>query len=257
MIALADLNLGRAFRTQNYTYWKYAFLFMGRGVAAAKRQTYKKFARYTNSTVYARLSKSRKRKNLIEAVTTKMSKKLHTSPKELEKQLPYYTVLFEDNEEAYDLKEYFKLEDEEVKLFRSRKIPASVEKNRIKQLQKKQKEEEKAIQKAKKEAQKKAKDKTTKKAQSSKTTGIVKEDNLEDKPIKTNSEPKLDDVTESKKQKEVDEKTSNKESSRENNKTTKVSSTESTEKTTKEEKGDEKSSKKDKPKSKQTTLFDF
>lgn len=25
MIALADLNLGRAFRTQNYTYWKYAF----------------------------------------------------------------------------------------------------------------------------------------------------------------------------------------------------------------------------------------
>ena len=41
-LALADLNLGRAFKTQNYTYWKYAFLFMGRGVANSKKQTYKK-----------------------------------------------------------------------------------------------------------------------------------------------------------------------------------------------------------------------
>ena len=264
MIALADLNLGRAFRTQNYTYWKYAFLFMGRGVAAAKRQTYKKFARYTNSTVYARLSKSRKKKNLIEAVTTKMSKKLHTSPKELEKQLPFYTVLFEDNEEAYDLKEYFKLEDEEVKLFRSRKIPASVEKNRIKQLQKKQKEEEKAIQKAKKEAQKKSKDKTTKKAESSKTTIVTDENPLDDKIKASKKEPKLEDVLDSKTQKSTDEKTKTEESSTENNKTTKISSTESSKQTIKKENNKEKddkktkkSSKKDKPKSKQTTLFDF
>ena len=144
-LALADLNLGRAFKTQNYTYWKYAFLFMGRGVANSKKQTYKKFARYTGSTVFSKLSKSRKRKNLVEAVTTKMGQRLHTSPKELEKHLPYYEVLFEDNERAYDLKEYFKLTDDEVKLFRSRKIPASIEKKRLKELKKKQKEEEKRL----------------------------------------------------------------------------------------------------------------
>ena len=51
MISLADVNLGRAFRTQDYTYWKYAFLFMGRGVADAKAETYKKFVPYKNSTV--------------------------------------------------------------------------------------------------------------------------------------------------------------------------------------------------------------
>lgn len=164
-LALADLNLGRAFKTQNYTYWKYAFLFMGRGVANSKKQTYKKFARYTGSTVFSKLSKSRKRKNLVEDVTTKMGKRLHTSPKELEKHLPYYEVLFEDNERAYDLKEYFKLTDDEIKLFRSRKIPASVEKKRLKELKKKQ-EEEKRLKELKKNSSKendnlKKKDKTT------------------------------------------------------------------------------------------------
>ncbi|WP_455646151.1 replication factor C large subunit [Methanosphaera sp.] len=149
MISLADVNLGRAFRTQNYAYWKYAFLFMGRGVANAKKETYKKFARYTNSTVYAKLAKGRKNKNLREEVTQKMSLKLHTSPKELEKQLPFYEILFEDNERAYDLKEYFKLTDDDVKLLRSRKIPASIEKKRMKELKKLQEQEEKEIQKQK------------------------------------------------------------------------------------------------------------
>ncbi|RAP49904.1 MAG: AAA family ATPase [Methanosphaera sp. rholeuAM74] len=216
MISLADVNLGRAFRTQNYTYWKYAFLFMGRGVASAKRQTYRKFVRYTNSTVYARLSKSRKRKNLVEAVTSKMSKKLHTSPRELENQLAYYTVLFEDNETAYDLKEYFKLTDDEVKLFRSRKIPVSVEKNRIKQLKKQQEQEEQEwmiLQKQKKEEAK---------AQTEKEKAIP-----EKETEKTEKTPKTDETG-------ADEKT------------VKESQEEKTE-----------TSKEDKPKSKQTTLFDF
>ena len=121
MISLADVNLGRAFRTQNYTYWKYAFLFMGRGVAAAKKQTYKKFSRIITPTIYTKLSKSRKNRNLKEQVTQKMSLKLHTSPKELEKQLVFYEELFKDNEQAYDLKQYFKLTDDEVKLFRIKK----------------------------------------------------------------------------------------------------------------------------------------
>lgn len=183
MIALADLNLGRAFRTQNYVYWKYAFLFMGRGVAASKKQTYKKFARYSSSSVYGKLSKGRKRKNLVEAVTAKMSKKLHTSPKELEKQIPFYEKLFEDNEMAYDLKEYFKLEEDEVKLFRSRKIPASVEKKRIKELQKQQKEEEKQIQKQKEE-KKKQENKTSKKTPKKEVKKADKKPEKTEKPKK-------------------------------------------------------------------------
>ncbi|MBQ6444167.1 MAG: replication factor C large subunit [Methanosphaera sp.] len=255
MIALADLNLARAFRTQDYTYWKYAFFFMGRGVAASKAKTYKKFARYTNSTVYAKLSKSRKNKNLIADVTAKMSKRLHTSPLELEKQIPFYTVMFEDNERAYDFKEYFKLEDEDVKLFRSRKIPASVEKKRIKELQKQQKEEEKAIQKAKKEALKK------------------QNESANQEVLNT-----VEDVTASDKKTDVEEtskksKTSKKTLSDDNDSTAKkTKAVKSSEKSTKKQdiivedaikdnkssddgKNTEKEDKK--PKSKQTTLFDF
>ena len=194
---------------------------MGRGVASSKKQTYKKFARYTNSTVYAKLSKSRKTRNLEEAVTNKMSKRLHTSPKELINQLPYYKVLFEDNETAYDLKEYFKLTDDEIKLFRSRKIPASIEKKRLKELKKQQEKEEKEYEKLKKQEEKKKK---------------TKQDEV--KISQQKDEVKIIEVKENKT----------------NQKTSKVSR----EKKSKSEKKSTESSEKDKkPKSRQTTLFDF
>ncbi|MGN1321540.1 MAG: replication factor C large subunit [Methanosphaera sp.] len=253
MISLADVNLGRAFRTQNYTYWKYAFLFMGRGVAAAKEKTYKKFTRYSNSTVYKKLSKSRKNKNLKEAVTHKMSEKLHTSPKELEKQLPFYEELFKDNEMAYDLKEYFQLEDDEVKLFRSRKIPASVEKKRIKELRKQQELEEKEIQKQKKEQEKmdKAKQKTKKsstvKKQETKTTGKATKEDTDKISNNHTKKKQVKKTTKTNKKPEKSKKTSE--------------DKKNTEEKIVEEKSQKKSSstekKKDKKKSKQTTLFDF
>ena len=247
MISLADVNLGRAFRTQNYTYWKYAFLFMGRGVAAAKEKTYKKFTRYSNSTVYKKLSKSRKNKNLKEAVTHKMSEKLHTSPKELEKQLPFYEELFKDNETAYDLKEYFQLEDDEVKIFRSRKIPASVEKKRIKELRKQQELEEKEIQKQKKEQAKM--DKTKQETKKSATT--------------KKQETKTTDKTT---KKDTDKTSNNDTKKKQVKKTTKTSKKPEKSQKTREDKNTEekpqkkslnKDKKKNKKKSKQTTLFDF
>ncbi len=195
-IALADINLGRALRRQDYSYWKYAYTFMSRGVADSKDQTYKKFTRYTNSTVYSRLSKARKRQNLIKEVTTKMSERLHTSPKELEKQLPYYTVLFEDNDTAYDLKEYFRLTDDEVKLFRSRKIPKSVEKKKLKELRKKQEEELKQYQESMKQQEKNSSDsrvsdkKTSKKSKS--TTGKKTSKNIADSKTTKKSTKKED-----------------------------------------------------------------
>ncbi|MDO5852075.1 MAG: replication factor C large subunit, partial [Methanobacteriaceae archaeon] len=143
MIALADINLSRAFKRQQYTYWKYAFIFMGRGVANAKKETYKKFSPFANSSVYKLLSKSRGRNNLIETVTTKMGKVLHTSPKQMKEQLVYYTELFQDDEKAYDLANLFKLEESEVKLFRKRKIPKKIEKQRIKEQKEARKQREK------------------------------------------------------------------------------------------------------------------
>ncbi|AXV38585.1 MAG: replication factor C large subunit [Methanobacteriaceae archaeon] len=122
MVSLADLNFGRAFNTRDYTYWRYTFDFMGLGVALAKDETYKKFARYGTSSVYTLLSKSRAKRDLRNKVAEKIGEKLHVSKKEAITQFPYFETMFQNDETAYELANYFDLDDSEVKLFRSKKI---------------------------------------------------------------------------------------------------------------------------------------
>ena len=122
MVAEADLYLGRAFTTRHYGYWKYTYDLMGLGVSLAKKDTYKKFSRYTNSTVYTLLSKNRAKRDLRERVATKVGEKLHNSQKLAVEQFPYLEIMFQSEHLARDLADYFDLEDAEVKLFRKRKI---------------------------------------------------------------------------------------------------------------------------------------
>ncbi len=122
MISQADIYLGRAFSTRAYTYWKYAYDFMSLGVALSKDETYKKFARYANSSVYTMLSKSRSKRDLQNRAAEKIAEKLHTSKKVAISQFPYFEIMFQDNDIAYNMMMYFGLEDDEVKLFRSRKV---------------------------------------------------------------------------------------------------------------------------------------
>jgi replication factor C large subunit len=122
MITQADVYLGRAFSTRAYTYWKYAYDFISVGVALSKDETYRKFARYTNSTVYTILSKNRSKRDLQNRVAEKIGEKLHTSKKVAISQFPYFEIMFQDNDIAYNMMTYFGLEDDEVKLFRSRKV---------------------------------------------------------------------------------------------------------------------------------------
>jgi replication factor C large subunit len=121
-ISQADLYLGRAFNTRIYTYWKYAYELMGLGVALSKAETYKKFSRLTNSSIFPKLSKSRGNRNLEDKVAEKMGHKLHASKKVVKEQFPYMKIMFQNDETAHELATYFDLADDEVKLFRSRKI---------------------------------------------------------------------------------------------------------------------------------------
>jgi len=123
MVAEADLYLGRAFQTRHYGYWKYTYDLMGLGVSLAKEDTYKKFSRYTNSTVYTLLSKNRAKRDIRKRVATKVGDKMHSSQKVAVEQFPYLEIMFQDNNTAYQLAEYFNLDDAEVKQFRKRKIP--------------------------------------------------------------------------------------------------------------------------------------
>ena len=124
MISQADIYLGRAFSTRAYTYWKYAYELISVGVALSKDETYKKFARYTNSSVYTILSKNRSKRDLQNRVAEKIGEKLHTSKKVAISQFPYFEIMFQDNDIAYNMMTYFGLEDDEVKVFRSRKVKA-------------------------------------------------------------------------------------------------------------------------------------
>ena len=122
MISLADIYLGRAFNTRVYSYWKYTYELMSLGVALSKEETYRKFSRFTNSSIFALLSKSRAKRDLKDKVAKKMGEKLHTSKKVVKEQFPYMEIMFQNDETAYELATYYGLADDEIKLFRSRKI---------------------------------------------------------------------------------------------------------------------------------------
>jgi replication factor C large subunit len=128
MVAEADLYLGRAFQTRHYGYWKYTYDLMGLGVSLAKEDTYKKFSRYTNSTVFTLLSKNRAKRDLRERVATKVGEKLHNSHKVAVEQFPYLEIMFQNNDIAHQLAEYFNLDNTEIKQFRTRKIPKKAKK---------------------------------------------------------------------------------------------------------------------------------
>ena len=121
-VAEADMYLGRAFHTRHYGYWKYTYDLMGVGVALAKDETYKKFSRYASSTFYSKLSKNRAKRDLRDRVATKIGGKMHTSRKVAIEQFPYFEIMFEGDDLARELAEYFELDDTEVKQFRTRKI---------------------------------------------------------------------------------------------------------------------------------------
>lgn len=128
MISQADLNFGRAISSRNYTYWRYASEFMGLGVALSKDETYRKFARYTGSSSFALLGRTRSKRDLRDRVASKMSMKLHVSNQVAISQFPFMEIMFANDEMAYEMASYLGLEDDEIKLFRSKKIPKKVAK---------------------------------------------------------------------------------------------------------------------------------
>lgn len=129
MVAKADMHLGRAFHTRHYGYWKYTYDLMGVGVALAKNETYKKFSRYASSTFYSKLSRNRAKRDLRDRVATKMGEKMHTSRKVAIEQFPYFEIMFQTEDLARDLADFFELDDAEVKQFRKRKIKKRKTKN--------------------------------------------------------------------------------------------------------------------------------
>lgn len=126
MISLADLNFGRARSSRHYGYWKYSTNFMGLGVALSKKETYRKFARYSGPSSFSLMGKTRKKRDLRNKITEKMSEKLHISNREAIEQFPFMEIMFTNDRLAYDISSYLDLDDEEIRFFRKKKIPKKI-----------------------------------------------------------------------------------------------------------------------------------
>ena len=125
-IAKSDLYFGRAQRSRNYGYWKYASDFMGIGVSSSKHETYKKFTKIQTPTIFGLMSRNRAKRNLRDEIADKMFDRMHVSRRVAISMFPYLEIMFQNDELAWEISDYLNLDEKEIKRFRSRKIPKKV-----------------------------------------------------------------------------------------------------------------------------------
>ncbi len=132
-ISKADIFFGRTQTSRNYGYWKYATDFMGIGVSSSKHETYKKFTKIQTPTIFGLMARNRGKRNLRDDIAEKMTKKMHISKSIAISMFPYLEIMFKNDELAWEISDFLDLEENEIKRFRSKKIPAKVVKKMEKQ----------------------------------------------------------------------------------------------------------------------------
>ncbi len=126
MISKADLFFGRTRQSREYAYWRYASDFMGPGVALSKDQTYKKFSKVQSPMAFSLMARSRGKRALRDRIAEKMELKMHISLEVAYTIFPYFEIMFQNDEVAWEIADFLELEDDEIKRFRSKKIPKKV-----------------------------------------------------------------------------------------------------------------------------------
>ena len=126
MISQADLYFGRTRSSQYYGYWKYASDFMGVGVSVSKRDTYRKFSKVVSPMAFTMMGRTRGKRALRDQIASKMEEKMHVSLQVAYTIFPYFEIMFENDEVAWEISDFLELEDDEIKFFRKKKIPKKV-----------------------------------------------------------------------------------------------------------------------------------
>ena len=129
-ISRADIFFGRATQTRDYIYWRYASDHIGVGVALSKDETYRKFTRYAGPGSFQLLGRTRAKRQLIEDLAEKISKKLHISKRVAISTFPYLQIILEDEKTAQETKRYLELTDEEFKILRGKRRPRKSKKTK-------------------------------------------------------------------------------------------------------------------------------
>ena len=99
---------------------------MGIGVSSSKKETYKKFTKIQTPTIFTLMGRNRGKRNLRDGIAEKMSKKMHISHSIAISMFPYLEIMFKNDELAWEISDFLELEDNEIKRFRSKKIPKKV-----------------------------------------------------------------------------------------------------------------------------------
>ena len=126
MISQADLYFGRTNSSRYYGFWKYASDFMSVGVALSKKDTYKKFSPIQGPQAFRMMGQTRGKRALRDQIASKMEEKMHVSLQVAYTIFPYFEVMFENDEVAWEISDFLELEDDEIKWFRKKKIPKKV-----------------------------------------------------------------------------------------------------------------------------------
>lgn len=72
------------------------------------------------------MGRNRGKRNLRDRIAEKMSQKLHISHSVAISMFPYLEIMFENNELAWEISDFLGFEEDEIKRFRTRKIPKKV-----------------------------------------------------------------------------------------------------------------------------------
>ena len=126
MISQADLYFGRTNSSRYYGFWKYASDFMSVGVALSKKDTYKKFSPIQGPQAFRMMGQTRGKRALRDQIASKMEEKMHVSLQVAYTIFPYFEIMFENDEVAWEISDFLELEDDEIKWFRKKKIPKKV-----------------------------------------------------------------------------------------------------------------------------------
>ncbi|RME79952.1 MAG: replication factor C large subunit [Methanobacteriota archaeon] len=111
-LSRADVFQGRIMKRQYWGLLRYVSVLVA-AVALAKKEPYRKFTKYNYPSYIKEMYKTVARRAKIRAISKKIGKRIHLSPKEVAKDIAFYARIIKRGKEH--AKVYYKLDDEEFK----------------------------------------------------------------------------------------------------------------------------------------------
>ncbi|MEM4259883.1 MAG: replication factor C large subunit [Candidatus Woesearchaeota archaeon] len=120
-VAKADIFFGRIRKWQYYRFYVYCYNLLSVGVAISKKEKYKKFVQYKESSRILKIWMSNMKNTRRDSIAEKIAEKTHTSKKKVIKDTILYmkTIFKKDKKNSVRLADEFELNNEEIEWLRN------------------------------------------------------------------------------------------------------------------------------------------